>query len=396
MAALAARGCLAAVVPGAAPDLAAISARTGVKALGQGSFGLCVPAIGLNASLAHIAPAPGQARPGDPIRGAGPGRARLGGGRGGRLQPCHRHRRQCRRIGFAMALDWLARDVQTGAVLLDLRRIRNRRAFVSAARAVARTRPVVAIRAGGRSADASGIGDCVMEAALRRAGVLRVSGLEDFLSAAETLARVKPRRRRRAGRAARRPGGDRHQRHRHRAPGGRCGARAAAAGSRSSRPRRWPPSPCCCRRAGRPATRSRSGPLRRPRLAEAAAMLAALPEVDSVVALHAPAAEESGDVAAEAMIAAARTGGQRAAPVLVELVRPGDRRAAAPGHGAGWAGGLPDAGSRGAGRPASGARPPQPRRRGRTAVARGARPGARPHRRPPHPRRRRGRPTGGR
>ncbi|RYI87890.1 MAG: hypothetical protein EON47_22130, partial [Acetobacteraceae bacterium] len=60
MAALARRGCFAAIVPGPAPGLAAISARTGVRALGQGSFGLAIPAIGLNATLSHIAPSPGR------------------------------------------------------------------------------------------------------------------------------------------------------------------------------------------------------------------------------------------------------------------------------------------------------------------------------------------------
>ena len=60
MSALAARGCHAAVVPGASPDLTEIAARTGIRALGQGSFGICVPGIGLNVSLAHIAPRKGR------------------------------------------------------------------------------------------------------------------------------------------------------------------------------------------------------------------------------------------------------------------------------------------------------------------------------------------------
>ena len=173
MAALAARGCHAAVVPGAAPDLAAISARTGVKALGQGSFGLCVPAIGLNASLAHIAPAPGQAGPGDPIRGAGPRRAGLGGGRGGRLQPCHRHRRQCHD------------RLRHGARLAGAGR-RDRR---GAARPAADPQPPrLRLRRPGRGPHPAGGRHprrrpqrrrlrhrrCIMEAALRRAGVLRV------------------------------------------------------------------------------------------------------------------------------------------------------------------------------------------------------------------------------
>jgi len=315
MADLAARGCLAAVVPGAAPELAAISARTGVKALGQGSFGLCVPGIGLNASLAHIAPAPGKLAL--VTQSAALARVVLDWaaaeavgfshviGIGGNAT-----------IGFAMALDWLARDVQTGAVLLDLRRIRNRRAFVSAARAVSRTRPVVAIRAGGRSADGTGIGDDILAAALRRAGVLRVSGLEDFLSAAETLARVRPR----IGGGPEALRGDRIAIVTNGIGLGQLAADAVLVGGGRLAtlspealaafgmllPEGWEP--------GNPLS---LGPAAGPRLAEATAMLATLPEVDAVVAVHAPAPEEAGDVAAEAMIAAARAGGQRAAPVLV-------------------------------------------------------------------------------
>ena len=205
MQALAARGCRAAVVTSATPDLAAICQRTGVRALGEASFGLCVPGIGLNASLAHIAPLPGKLAL--VTQSAALARAVLDWaaaeavgfshviGIGGNAT-----------LGFAMALDWLSRDPGTTAVLLDVRHIRNRRAFISAARAVARTRPVVAIRAG-RRGDAvapfagggaiapfdggDAIADAVLESALRRAGVLLVHGLEALLSAAETLARVR-------------------------------------------------------------------------------------------------------------------------------------------------------------------------------------------------------------
>ncbi|MBK1658745.1 bifunctional acyl-CoA synthetase/GNAT family N-acetyltransferase [Paracraurococcus ruber] len=315
MADLAARGSLAAVVPGGAPDLAAISARTGIKALGQGSFGLCVPGIGLNASLAHIAPAPGKLAL--VTQSSALARAVLDWaaaeavgfshviGIGGNAT-----------IGFAMALDWLARDVNTGAVLLDLRRIRNRRAFISAARAVARTRPVVAIRAGGRSADQSGLGDCIMEAALRRAGVLRVSGLEDLLSAAETLARVRPRIG--GGPAAAR--GDRIAIVTNGIGLGQLAADAVLAGGgriATLSPEALAAFALLLPAGWRPGNPLSLGPASGPRLAEAATMMAALPEVDAVVALHAPAPEEAGDVAAEAMIAACRTGGQRSAPVLV-------------------------------------------------------------------------------
>ena len=95
-------------------------------------------------------------------------------------------------IGFAMTLDWLSRDPGTGAILLDIRRIKNHRLFLSAARAAARLRPVVAIRAGLRLLDDDGAADLSFEAALRRAGVLCVKCLEDLLAAAETLSRAKP------------------------------------------------------------------------------------------------------------------------------------------------------------------------------------------------------------
>jgi acetyltransferase len=312
MAALAARGCFAAVLPGAAPDLAAISAATGVQALGQGSFGIAIPAIGLNATLSHIRPR--QGRLALVTQSAALARAVLDwaeaeavgfshvigiGGNAG--------------IGFALVLDWLARDAATGAVLLDLRRIKNRRLFVSAARAAARTRPVVALRAGGRLDDASGISDQVMEAALRRAGVLRVAGLEPMLSAAETLARV---------RLSRRVTAD--------APGdriaivtngtglGQLAADAVIAGG--GRLARFPPEALAALALSLPPRSSgrnpiNLGPLAGTHLGEAAAMLAALPVVDAVIALHAPVPEERPETVRDTLVAAARA--TRGAPVLV-------------------------------------------------------------------------------
>ena len=83
-------------------------------------------------------------------------------------------------------------DPGTGAILLDIRRIKDARAFVSAARAAARLRPVVAIRAGGMLLDPTGGADDTLEAALRRCGVLSVTRLDDMLAAAETLTRARP------------------------------------------------------------------------------------------------------------------------------------------------------------------------------------------------------------
>jgi len=191
MTALAEANCFAAIVPGAADDLASHAARTGVKLLGPHSFGLAVPRLHLNATRSHIPPPPGRlalisqssALCRTVIDWAGPNGVGfshivgLGGNAG---------------IGFGITLDWLSRDPDTGAILLDIRRIKNHRLFLSAARAAARLRPVVAIRAGLRLLDDDGAADLSFEAALRRAGVLCVNRFEDLLAAAEILSRAKP------------------------------------------------------------------------------------------------------------------------------------------------------------------------------------------------------------
>jgi len=190
--ALAGIGCYAAIVPGPADGLPEAVRRTGVHLLGPHSFGIAVPGIGLNATRAHIPPPPGRlglvsqsaALCRAVIDWAGPNGVGFSHiiGIGGNAD-----------IGFGRALDWLCRDSNTGAILLDIRRLKDHRAFLSAARAAARLRPVVAIRAGGRLLDdGSGEAELAFEAALRRAGVLSVSRFEDLLAAAETLSRARP------------------------------------------------------------------------------------------------------------------------------------------------------------------------------------------------------------
>jgi acetyltransferase len=189
--ALAEKGCFAAVVLGAAAGLGDLARRTGVRMLGPSSFGLVVPAIGLNASRAHLAAPSGRLAVVSQsaafcqmaLDWAGPSGVGFSYiiGIGGNAD-----------LGFSAALDWLSRDPGTSAIVLDVRLIKDRRAFLSAARAAARLRPVVAMRAGARLLDPSGMADLAFEAALRRAGVLCVTHLEDLLAAAETLARARP------------------------------------------------------------------------------------------------------------------------------------------------------------------------------------------------------------
>ncbi len=188
---LQAKNCFAAVAVQGGTGLRGLARSSGVRSLGPWSFGVAVPSIGLNATVGHLRP------------------------RVGRLALVSQSAALCRTvldwaepngvgfshlvgigasddIGFALVLDWLSRDPGTGAILLDIRRLKNGRAFLSAARAAARLRPVVAIRSGSRLEDPTGAADAVFEAALRRSGVLCVTRLEELLAAAETLTRSRP------------------------------------------------------------------------------------------------------------------------------------------------------------------------------------------------------------
>ena len=191
MALLAENNCFAAIIPGPCDDLADICVRTGVRAFGPHSFGLAIPRLGLNATRSHMQPPAG--RLGLISQSSALSRAVIDWAEPNGVGFSHVVGLGANAgVGFALTLDWLSRDPGTGAILLDIRRIKNPRQFLSAARAASRLRPVVAIRAGLRLLDDDGAADLAFEAALRRAGVLCVNRLEDLLAAAETLSRAKP------------------------------------------------------------------------------------------------------------------------------------------------------------------------------------------------------------
>lgn len=98
-------------------------------------------------------------------------------------------------------LDMLAGDGRTKSIVMYLESIPNPRKFMSAARAAARIKPVIAIKAGrheeAAAAAATHTGalsgaDRVVDAALSRAGILRVKGLGELFDAAEITARFQP------------------------------------------------------------------------------------------------------------------------------------------------------------------------------------------------------------
>ncbi len=92
-------------------------------------------------------------------------------------------------------LDHLALDPATRIILLQLEGISDARRFMSAARAAARAKPVIAIRSGrytalGDDHDPARLRahDDAYEAAFRRAGMLRVRRIEELFATAGTLA----------------------------------------------------------------------------------------------------------------------------------------------------------------------------------------------------------------
>ncbi len=104
-------------------------------------------------------------------------------------------------VDFADLLDHFALDAGTRAIVLYIESIKDARRFLSAARAAARVKPVIVVKSG-RHAEAAkaaathtgalaGV-DAVYDAAFRRAGLLRVAGLDEVFAAAETVGRVRP------------------------------------------------------------------------------------------------------------------------------------------------------------------------------------------------------------
>lgn len=100
-------------------------------------------------------------------------------------------------VDFGDVLDYLGGDPDAKAILMYVESINHARKFMSAARAGARNKPIIMIKAGraaeGARAAASHTGalmgsDDVYDAAIRRAGMLRVFSTREMFDAVETLA----------------------------------------------------------------------------------------------------------------------------------------------------------------------------------------------------------------
>jgi acetyltransferase len=105
-------------------------------------------------------------------------------------------------IGSMLDVDWgdmityLGDDPQTESIVLYMESIGNARSFLSAARDVAQSKPIIVIKAGRTEAAAEAAAshtgtltgsDAVLNAAFRRSGVLRVDDINDLFYMAEVL-----------------------------------------------------------------------------------------------------------------------------------------------------------------------------------------------------------------
>lgn len=100
-------------------------------------------------------------------------------------------------VDFGEILDYLVSDNKTQSILMYIEGIRNSRSFMSSIRAAARIKPVILVKVGRHAAGskaamshtASLVGsDDVFDAAVRRAGVIRVQTITQLFSAAKALA----------------------------------------------------------------------------------------------------------------------------------------------------------------------------------------------------------------
>jgi len=165
-------------------QLQRLSSQYGIRLLGPNSMGMLLPAQGINASFSPIAAKPGQVA--FVSQSAAVSTTILDWAKQHELgfsafislgDHCD--------IDFGQLLDQLSRDGSTRAILLYMDKLHDARHFLSAARAASRNKPILVLKSG-RHDPAKGL-DNVYDAAIRRAGMLRVRDTHELFAAVETL-----------------------------------------------------------------------------------------------------------------------------------------------------------------------------------------------------------------
>ncbi len=167
-----------------------------LRLVGPNCVGVIVPGIGLDASFSHVAPPPGDiafiSQSGAMITAMLDWAAPRGIGFSHIVSLG-----DMADVDFGDMLDYLAADAGTRAILLYVEGVTYGRKFMSAARAAARAKPVLVLKAGHSAAGAKAArshtgalagSDAVYDAAFARAGMLRVGTMGELFDATETLA----------------------------------------------------------------------------------------------------------------------------------------------------------------------------------------------------------------
>jgi acetyltransferase len=101
-------------------------------------------------------------------------------------------------VNWGDLIDYLGDDPQTHSIVIYMESIGDARSFLSAAREVALSKPIIVLKAGRTAAAAQAAAshtgaltgsDDVLDAAFRRCGVLRVNRIDDLFNMAEVLAK---------------------------------------------------------------------------------------------------------------------------------------------------------------------------------------------------------------
>ncbi|HDO1330827.1 TPA: bifunctional acetate--CoA ligase family protein/GNAT family N-acetyltransferase [Aeromonas veronii] len=165
-------------------ELKRVCQQYGIRLLGPNSMGMLLPGQGINASFSPIAAKPGQVA--FLSQSAAVSTTILDWAKQHELgfsvfislgDHCD--------IDFGQLLDQLSRDSVTRAILIYMDKLHDARHFLSAARAASRNKPILVLKSG-RHDPAHGL-DNVYDAAIRRAGMLRVRDTHELFAAVETL-----------------------------------------------------------------------------------------------------------------------------------------------------------------------------------------------------------------
>lgn len=202
LATAAGRGCAGLLVPdGEATDserLRAAAKAAGIRLIGPSSLGLAAPRLGLNATAVPVVLAAGSlalvAQSNSVAAGILAWAARRGIGLSGAVVLG-----EGADVDIADSLDHFSADPSTRTILLAIDDVTDAPRFLSSARAAARIKPVLVLKPPRREPPWPALthsalivtSDAAHDAAFRRAGLLRVTDLDELFAAAETLGRAR-------------------------------------------------------------------------------------------------------------------------------------------------------------------------------------------------------------